>query len=222
MVNILLLDVRQIPDYYENLLEKYNISPERKKKAASYKFLKDKKLCIGAGILFDIICTRNHMKVSDRAITYGPKGKPYFRDYREMFFNLSHSGDYAACACGTDEVGIDIEKIDNKADDSFWEDIFTSGELRTLSSIRDEEKINYFYRLWTMKEAFVKTIGEGINIPFRSFEITFGAQITVNQHFNQKEYYLSEYDLQGYKMTACCTAPEQKTASSYESIQLNI
>ena len=36
-------------------------------------------------------------------------GKPYFVEHRDIYFNLSHSGEYAVCVIGNTENGIDIE-----------------------------------------------------------------------------------------------------------------
>ena len=37
----------------------------------------------------------NHMIIK---IKYQKKGKPYFKDYKELNFNITHSGKYVACA----------------------------------------------------------------------------------------------------------------------------
>ena len=38
-------------------------------------------------------------------------GKPVLKDCTNLFFNISHSGDYAVCAVSKQPVGIDIERI---------------------------------------------------------------------------------------------------------------
>lgn len=43
-------------------------------------------------------------------IARGEKGKPFIVGVENVFFNISHSGDYVVCAVSDREVGIDIEK----------------------------------------------------------------------------------------------------------------
>lgn len=38
------------------------------------------------------------------------RGKPFLRDRQDLFFNISHSGEYAVCAVSEHPVGIDIER----------------------------------------------------------------------------------------------------------------
>lgn len=41
---------------------------------------------------------------------YGAHGKPYLTDYPQLYFSLSHSGEYAALAIAACEVGLDIQQ----------------------------------------------------------------------------------------------------------------
>lgn len=45
-------------------------------------------------------------------IARGEKGKPFIVGVENVFFNISHSGDYVVCAVSDREVGIDIGKAD--------------------------------------------------------------------------------------------------------------
>ena len=42
-------------------------------------------------------------------VTFDPNGKPY-RKSGDLFFSLSHSGDYSVCAVSDGPVGVDIEE----------------------------------------------------------------------------------------------------------------
>lgn len=44
-------------------------------------------------------------------IAYGAYGKPYLPDYPHAHFNISHSGQYVACAVCERPVGLDIQVI---------------------------------------------------------------------------------------------------------------
>ena len=111
---------------------------------------------------------------------YGKFGKPELdksrmrgsqpENYR-MDFNLSHSGKYVVLAVSDGLIGIDIEgKKKNRLavakrcfDQKEYEDI--------ISAHTEQEQDMRFLEYWTMKEAYVKYLGEGLRIPFRSFQI---------------------------------------------------
>ena len=87
-------------------------------------------------------------------------GKPYLCNFKDIYFNLSHSGDYVVCVVSNKPVGIDIQKIINV------EDLL----MRRVCSEKEYEKIieskdinNEFTKLWTQKEAVLKKSGIGIN-----------------------------------------------------------
>ena len=62
-----------------------------------------------------------------------------------------------------------------------------------------------FFRLWTLKESFVKALGKGILMPFDSFCIDFsGGEISVRQNATSQQYFFKEYALcDGFKYAVC-------------------
>ena len=48
---------------------------------------------------------------SAQHISYGRYGKPYLRDYPTAQFNISHSGQFVACAVCDRPIGVDIQEI---------------------------------------------------------------------------------------------------------------
>ena len=96
-----------------------------------------------------------------------PEGKPYLIDSNglDLRFNLTHSGDLMilGVTCQA-EIGIDVEVHSDALD---WRQIgasfFQPSELEMLDKIEGEaEKLVSFYRIWTMKEAYLKAGGQGI------------------------------------------------------------
>ena len=60
----------------------------------------------------------------DYRIARGEKGKPFIVGVENVFFNISHSGDYVVCSVSDREIGIDIEKrakLEWK-----WPDVFST------------------------------------------------------------------------------------------------
>ena len=50
-------------------------------------------------------------RISPGEILRNQSGKPYFKNPDMPYFNISHSGNYVACAFDENEVGLDIQKI---------------------------------------------------------------------------------------------------------------
>lgn len=98
------------------------------------------------------------------------KGKPYLQGINGVFFNLSHSGDWLACAFSNREVGIDIEKR-GKARMGVAHRFFHFKELQQLDAIEGYRQDILFYNLWSIKESFLKYTGTGLTRPLNSFAV---------------------------------------------------
>jgi len=88
-------------------------------------------------------------------LCYGDHGKPYFEDFNDFQFNISHSGGLVAVACSAEEIGVDIEilrEVDLKISNRF----FTVEEKNFV-----KDRKSFFY-VWTRKEAYVKRDGRGM------------------------------------------------------------
>jgi 4'-phosphopantetheinyl transferase len=118
-------------------------------------------------------------------------GKPYLRPElvaTNIRFNLSHSGAMALIAVARAEVGVDIEDTTRAVD---WlalsPDVFSTREMQGLLDGHAKPALTP-WRIWTLKEAYLKGRGCGLTIPLRSFEImpgpeghTFGIAIEANR-----------------------------------------
>ncbi|WP_374175246.1 4'-phosphopantetheinyl transferase superfamily protein [Flavobacterium tructae] len=92
-------------------------------------------------------------------------GKPYMLD-SNFNFNISHSGNMVVCVFSKQEIGIDIEEI-NEIDYSLFENVFSSQEFAEIN----RDGLDKFYEFWTRKESVIKAIGKGMSIPLTEIEI---------------------------------------------------
>ena len=94
-------------------------------------------------------------------------GKPYFKDRQGMFFNLSHSGEYVACALADCEIGVDIQQYRKNIKEGVLKKVLHEKEKEEYQNCTEEEKEGLFYRIWAAKEAYAKYTGEGLAVDFR-------------------------------------------------------
>lgn len=97
-------------------------------------------------------------------------GKPFVVGLPEIHFNLSHSHGAAVCAlCLNAAVGVDVEDMGRKTDLSIAKRFFSSFEAALVSKAPGIEKKKLFFDIWTLKEAYIKSVGKGLTIPLNSF-----------------------------------------------------
>jgi phosphopantetheinyl transferase len=93
------------------------------------------------------------------------KKKPFFlnSDLKDVAISISHTTNWLSCALYKDDiVGIDIERNDRKVNLKLADRYFAKDEIDYLygKTINPQEA---FIRLWTLKEAYGKALGVGIN-----------------------------------------------------------
>lgn len=113
----------------------------------------------------------------------GPHGKPYLSSpagsdsgsFRPaMYFNLSHSGDYIAIAFSSAApVGIDIEKArEHFRGESLVRRFFHPDEFIEYKNLPKCDQQKFVFRRWTVREAFLKGLGDGLSISPDSFFVS--------------------------------------------------
>lgn len=95
--------------------------------------------------------------------TVSPLGKPELAD-ADLHISLSHAGEFVLCALADAPVGADIETV-RPVKMRVGERFFSPDEL---AQITDDAS---FLRVWVMKEARVKALGQGILSDMRSFSV---------------------------------------------------
>ncbi|MFF2480979.1 4'-phosphopantetheinyl transferase family protein [Paenibacillus sp. NPDC058071] len=128
------------------------ISAERRQRITRFRLQADKHRSLLAEVLVRQVLQRTY-GLSDSQIGFriGPYGKPYLAE-GGPFFNFSHSGEWVAAVFHDREVGIDIEQV-RTVDMDLAERFFTPEESSMLAGLKEEERPQQFFRLWTMKEA---------------------------------------------------------------------
>lgn len=92
-----------------------------------------------------------------------------------MRFNLSHTKGRVACAFAMGrEVGVDVERVDRRVDImGLARSVLSPSEISDLESQSEAGVRARFFELWTLKEAYIKAVGQGLGLPLREISFSF-------------------------------------------------
>ena len=110
----------------------------------------------------------------------GEHGKPCFRIHPEIRFNISHSEDLVICAVSDFEIGIDIQEKSRMNTDRIAKKVMSSAEHKKY--LESSERQDFFYRVWVMKESYVKWTGDGITRELHSLPMNGWHQFLYVDH----------------------------------------
>ncbi|MCQ2149772.1 MAG: 4'-phosphopantetheinyl transferase superfamily protein [Bacteroidales bacterium] len=151
-----------IPNVFDASAELGKLLPRipqwRLQKVVSYRRDIDKFLCAKSFLMLEEMLRENFGLAGCPEFSYESHGKPFFREYPKIFFNISHCHRGIACAVTDRPVGIDIEEI--QFDEGLAGAVFNPEELETVRNA--DEPAMKFTELWTRKESFLKLTGEGL------------------------------------------------------------
>jgi 4'-phosphopantetheinyl transferase len=102
-------------------------------------------------------------------ISTGLQGKPQVTG---LEFNLSHSGDLVIYAVSDRPVGIDIERVRSMDLSGIVQRFFAASEFAAWQKLPIAEQEEAFFRIWTIKEAYLKAIGTGFHTPLAEVEVS--------------------------------------------------
>lgn len=193
------------------------LSPYRLQKIALLKHEKDKCRSLAAGLLLNHALGSCGLQEKSAEYEIGEWGKPVLKYHTQINFSLSHSGDYAICTIGDSPLGNDIEQRKEgrlKVADRFFEE----EELAWLYDAKDDaERELRMFRLWTMKESFLKATGRGMSLSLKNFSIHVeeaSGRARVRHSFDGKYYSLREYqEIEGYCTAVCCQGKDDMAYS---------
>lgn len=117
-----------------------------------------------------------HFKKEDLKYKYGSMGKPYLEN-SSLYFSISHCNNIVVCIISKRNVGIDIEDI-KKVNKFVVKKSLTELELSKLASLNNKEE--YFFRIWTLKEALLKVNGFGLSYGMKNVEFYINNKILRN------------------------------------------
>ncbi len=122
-------------------------------------------------------------------IEKGSHGKPFLKSYPHIHINVSHTKGFGICALSTKKVGIDVEMWTTRKYCGKVVDKFHIRERELYETTEEAEKRELFFRLWVLKESFLKATGVGLSRPLNSFCVLDGEE----EGYFSKEYKVLEF-----------------------------
>jgi 4'-phosphopantetheinyl transferase len=162
-------------DNYWNLL-----TQDEQIRAKEFYFSIDKnRYIVARAVLRKLIARYINVFPEDILFNYTEYGKPYLyanNPSQELKFNLAHSKNSIVYGFTKNiDVGVDIEFINRDfVIDNLVQYCCSKQEQCELLKLSYNQKHSFFYKLWVLKEAFVKAIGLGLSYDLRQVHIKFG------------------------------------------------
>ncbi len=176
---------------------------DRINKCNSYRNINDKKLCIVSYLLLQYGLKKQYGISCIPKFTYNSYGKPYLEDYKDIYFNISHTEGLAVCTIGKTETGIDCEEI-YSYDDDLATTVCNFDELLRLRQSKNRDLD--FTKIWTEKESYLKYLGAGLQIDPKEINVHIYSEL-VRAFIYHEKYIIShcgkktetEYEITDYK-----------------------
>ncbi len=151
------------------------LSPDERARAARLRFARDAgRFVAGRGMLRRTLaelldCDPLHLRFG-----YGSAGKPFLPDHPQLRFNAAGSGGVGVVATAVGmELGIDTELPQPGFPHlDVARQFFCEAEVAQLAGLAPPAREAAFRRCWTRKEAYVKALGCGLQLPLDSFAVS--------------------------------------------------
>jgi 4'-phosphopantetheinyl transferase len=191
------------------------VSQDESDRALKYHFERDRKIYL-TGHVFIRKVLSFYTGLQPKSLDLSPvvNTKPVLLNAPfPIHFNISHCGKHIMVAvCFDSEVGIDVEEmIDDFDTDGFSENNYHPNEIAEMSRMAGDSQDEYFYTIWTRKEAWLKLTGEGMNDRLRAIDFSGGNVSPVGVDWNRDLFMVSWRESGNYVATL---------ASSHDTSQI--
>ncbi len=201
-----------------------NVSVERQMRVEKYLKAEDKIRSLLAEILLRYVLNiHNPVNLKELEFGYNEYGKPRIKNVEDLFFNLSHSGDWIICGIGNSNIGVDVEEH-KRINFDIAERFYTREEYNLLIRTPKDDQLSMFYKLWTLKESYIKAVGKGLGIPLNSFSFKLcnnDIELYVND-IRCKEYCFTSLSLDPLHSMSICWQGNQEELLSVKVEQTSL
>jgi 4'-phosphopantetheinyl transferase len=143
--------LKKLPKFRQDVVLRYRFRDDRVRSLCAYLLL-----CVGLGRIVE-------------NFSYNEHGKPLLID-ETLHINLSHAKSAVIAGFSETPIGVDVEFIRKTYPKIVCKRVFTPTEIEQIET--SENPTLTFFKLWTLKESFVKCIGQGLSFPLKTVEFT--------------------------------------------------
>lgn len=153
------------------------LSPDEKYRASQFQVAGPRQQYVSSRIALREILGGHLGVPPDRVqFQYGPCGKPELADsgVEALHFNVSHSGNFAVIGVSPiAPLGIDIEAVRDLVNlHDLVRHVFSPWEQTQFTDLPYEIRQRAYFTGWTRKEAVVKSMGVGLQLPLQAVEVS--------------------------------------------------
>lgn len=146
-------------------------------------------------------------RLSEIAFEETPNGRPFIPEAPDLWFSFS------SCRFGmlgawswTHAVGVDVEDQSTELEAVVLaRQYFSAAEAGVVAGVGDAERLRTFYRFWSLKEAALKSIGEGLPFGLDAFHFELDPNPSV-VHAPPEHGGTERFDAHLVDGTDCCAA----------------
>lgn len=211
MVKIYYAESRQAEIFNNNTDAEKILSPERFERYKRLKQNDDKLDCLTVGLMIKLIFGSSEVLYKDE------HGCPKLNN--GQYISISHSGGICAIALSDNPVGLDIQAHCEKDYAALGRIVLYKSELEYL--INSENKEDVFYKLWCLKESYMKARGLGFSLSPKSFYFDITGEDIVLHSDDDKPWNFFCFMLENLTSALCCIGEngfnsEKISLTSYE------
>jgi 4'-phosphopantetheinyl transferase len=155
------------------------LSGEERARAARFVFARDRLMFVAAhAMLRQALSGYEGVRPDAWTFDQVANGKPVLGARHQgidLTFNLAHTHGVVACAIARGvDVGVDVEAVTSRVHAlDIATRFFAPAEVEALRACEAERRDVRFIEIWTLKESYIKALGEGLSHPLATFAFAF-------------------------------------------------
>ena len=167
------IDIWQYPLHTEFPGARSLLNQEELTRAQRYHFERhQRRFTVARAMLRQILAGYTRFPAAELIFGQNKYGKPQLLNMPSLEFNLSHSGDMALLAIGSEHpLGVDLEFFSARPYEGIGNTMFSATENQALKNTPTALKPLAFFHIWAQKEALIKACGLGLSYPTQQFDV---------------------------------------------------
>jgi 4'-phosphopantetheinyl transferase len=146
-----------------------------RQRAARFRFARDRdRFRAARGLLRHILAPYLNTAPGRIRFGYTPEGKPFLLEHPDIHFNLSHADEVLVVGVARGrELGVDVERMFSEAVMAQVSGaVLSNPERLVIGGLSAAERREWFVRLWTRKEAYIKADGRGMSLRLEGIDVS--------------------------------------------------